>query len=98
MRAIPHIRLASVHEIPVLGQGTASMGRDVRSRKREIAALNVGIDLGMRLIDTAERYSAGESEHLIGEAIASRRHEVFLVSKVSPENATHRETISACES
>src|SRR5207249_4028799 len=61
------------------------------------AALRLGIDLGMNLIDTAEMYGDGGAEKLVGAAIADRRDEVFLVSKVLPEHATRRGTIQACE-
>jgi len=63
----------------------------------EITALRLGLDLGMTLIDTAEMYGEGAAEELIGEAIAGRRDEVFLVSKVYPHNATLRGTPAACE-
>jgi diketogulonate reductase-like aldo/keto reductase len=73
------------------------MGEKPRHRKEEIAALRLGLDLGMTLIDTAEMYGDGAAEELIAEAIAGRRHEVFIVSKVLPQNATRRGTIAACE-
>jgi diketogulonate reductase-like aldo/keto reductase len=73
------------------------MAEDARRRKDEVAALRVGIDLGMTLIDTAEMYADGGAEALVGEAIAGRRDELFLVSKVLPENATRPGTIAACE-
>jgi diketogulonate reductase-like aldo/keto reductase len=72
------------------------MGEDARRRKDEVAALRVGFDLGMTLIDTAEMYADGGAEALVGEAIAGRRDELFLVSKVLPENARPR-TVAACE-
>ena len=72
----------------MLGQGTWQMGEDRRRRADEIAALRLGLDLGMTLIDTAEMYGDGAAEELVGEAIAGRRDEVFLVSKVLPRNAT----------
>jgi diketogulonate reductase-like aldo/keto reductase len=90
-------QLPSGETVPVLGQGTWRMGDDRRKRPAEIAALRLGLDLGMTLIDTAEMYGDGLSEKLVGEAIAGRRHEVFLVSKVLPENSTERGTIAACE-
>src|SRR6202166_10416 len=62
-----------------------------------IAALRRGIDLGMTHIDTAEMYGSGEAEELVGEAIAGRRDEVFLVSKVVPEHASRSGAIAACE-
>jgi diketogulonate reductase-like aldo/keto reductase len=83
--------------MPVLGQGTWGMAEDARRRSEEIAALRLGIDLGMTLIDTAEMYASGGAESLVGEAIAGRRDEVFLVSKVLPGNATRSGTITACE-
>jgi diketogulonate reductase-like aldo/keto reductase len=89
--------LPSGATIPVLGQGTWHLGQGRHPRAEEIAALRTGIDLGMTLIDTAEMYAAGESEILIGEAIADRRDDVFLVDKVLPTNATRRGTIAACE-
>jgi diketogulonate reductase-like aldo/keto reductase len=91
------VTLPSGEKLPVLGQGTWNMG-DQRSRRAdEIAALRAGLDLGLTLIDTAEMYGNGNSEHLVGEAIAGRRDEVFLVSKVLPSNASRRKTITACE-
>jgi diketogulonate reductase-like aldo/keto reductase len=80
--------------VPVLGQGTWKMERD--DRTEAIAALRRGLDLGMTHIDTAELYGSGEVETLVGEAIAGRRDEVFLVSKVVPEHASHEGTLRAC--
>src|SRR4030081_1795234 len=90
-------RLPSGEAIPSLGQGTWGMVEDARRRKEEVAALRLGIDLGMTLIDTAEMYADGGAEVLVGEAIAGRRDELFLVSKVLPENATKSGTVTACE-
>jgi len=73
------------------------MGDRADRREQELAALRLGIDLGMTLIDTAEMYGNGASEALVGEAIAGRRDEVFLVSKVLPSNASFDGTITACE-
>jgi diketogulonate reductase-like aldo/keto reductase len=89
--------LPSGEAVPVLGQGTWYMGDDRRRRADEIAALRLGLDLGMTLIDTAEMYGNGAAEELVGDAIVGRRDEVFLVSKVLPGNATRRGTIAACE-
>jgi diketogulonate reductase-like aldo/keto reductase len=89
--------LPSGETVPILGQGTWHMAEDPRRRKDEIAALRTGIDLGLTLIDTAEMYADGEAEVLVGEAINGRRGDVFLVSKVLPENATERGTVAACE-
>lgn len=73
------------------------MGDEPHRRAEEIATLRLGLDLGMSLIDTAEMYGDGASEKLVGEAIAGRREEVFLVSKVLPSNASRNGTIAACE-
>jgi diketogulonate reductase-like aldo/keto reductase len=90
------LRLPSGRPIPVLGQGTWLMGEDPARRQAEIAALRTGLDLGMTLIDTAEMYGDGAAEKLIGDAIAGRREEVFLVSKILPQHATRRGTVEAC--
>ena len=89
--------LPSGRRIPILGQGTWRMAEDPAKRDEEIAALRLGLDLGMTLIDTAEMYGEGAAEELIGEAIAGRRDEVFLVSKVYPHNATRTGAAQACE-
>lgn len=89
--------LPSGEKIPVIGQGTWNMGDDRQRRSEELNALRLGIDLGMTLIDTAEMYGNGASEQLVGEAIAGRRNDVFLVSKVLPSNASRRGTVRACE-
>lgn len=91
------VALPSGEAIPVLGQGTWEFADDPRKRECEITSLRVGLDLGMTLIDTAEMYGDGASEELVGEAIAGRRDEVFLVSKVLPHNASLRGTVAACE-
>ncbi len=91
------VRLPSGEMISVLGQGTWGMAEDPRRREEEIAALRLGIDLGMSVVDTAETYADGGSEQLVGEAIAGHRNEVFLISKVRPENATVAGTIAACQ-
>ncbi len=83
--------------VPALGQGTWRMGEDPRQRKREIAALREGVDLGMTLIDTAEMYGDGATETLLGEALAGLRDQVFLVSKVYPQNAGRGRIEKACE-
>src|SRR5258706_10539899 len=95
--AVRTTKLPSDETVPVLGQGTWHMAEDPRRRAIEIAALRFGLDLGMTLIDTAEMYSEGAAEELVGEAIAGRRDEVFLVSKVLPHHATANGTIAACE-
>ncbi|AMO96782.1 aldo/keto reductase family protein [Collimonas fungivorans] len=83
--------------IPVLGQGTWYMGEDPARKKREIDALQLGMGLGMTLIDTAEMYADGGAEKVVGEAIRGRRDEVFVVSKVYPHNADRRGMQAACE-
>lgn len=89
--------LPSGEPVPVLGQGTWNMGEDAKRREDEIDALRCGLDHGMTLIDTAEMYGDGAAEELVGEAMRGRRDEVFLVSKVLPNNASRRGTIAACE-
>src|SRR6058998_3009728 len=96
-RPIPRVALPSRATMPALGMGTWRMGERARERAREVAALRLGIDLGMALIDSAEMYADGGAEELVGEAIAGRRDEVFLVSKVLPHHATLHGTIAACE-
>lgn len=83
-------------EMPRLGQGTWHMGEDRSRRAAEIAALRLGLDLGMTLIDTAEMYAEGGAEEVVGDAIAGRRDEVFLVSKVYPHNASRAGVAAAC--
>lgn len=80
--------------VPVIGQGTWQMERDPAAA---VAALRRGIELGMTHIDTAEMYGSGRVEEIVAEAIAGRREEVFLVSKVLPEHATRKGVIAACE-
>ena len=82
--------------MPVLGQGTWRMGEDRSRHELEVAALRLGLDLGMNLIDTAEMYGEGGAEEVVAEAIADRRDEVFVVSKVYPHNATRRGALEAC--
>ena len=84
-------------DVPVIGQGTWYIEGSRDKERRSIEALRTGLDLGMTHIDTAEMYGNGRAEELVGEAIAGRRNEVFLVSKVLPSNASRRGTIEACE-
>ena len=79
----------------MVGQGTWYIER--AERKTAVAALRKGLDFGMTHIDTAEMYGSGRAEEVVGEAIAGRRDEVFLVSKVLPQNASRRGTVGACE-
>jgi diketogulonate reductase-like aldo/keto reductase len=96
MEATRTIVLPSGEHIPTLGQGTWHMAENPLNRTNEINALRFGIDLGMSLIDTAEMYADGGAERLVGEAIKGRRDEIFLVSKVLPQNATRQGTVAAC--
>jgi diketogulonate reductase-like aldo/keto reductase len=82
-------------DVPVIGQGTWYI--ESGDRAAAIAALRLGLDLGMTHVDTAEMYGSGEVEEIVGEAIAGRRDEVFLVSKVLPEHASRSGAIAACE-
>lgn len=88
--------LPSGRAIPVFGQGTWLMGEIASKRKAELAALETGLNLGLTLIDTAEMYGDGAAEELVGQAIESRRKEVYLVSKVLPNHATRQGVIDAC--
>jgi len=81
--------------VAAIGQGTWNMERD--DRPGAITALRKGMDLGMTHVDTAEMYGSGKVEELVGEALDGRRHEVFLVSKVLPQNASYEGTLRACE-
>lgn len=91
------VTLPNGETVPALGQGTWKMGEQRGRRPEEVRALQLGLDLGMTLIDTAEMYANGVAEEITGEAIAGRRDEVFLVSKVLPSNASRSGTIAACE-
>lgn len=84
-------------KVPVLGLGTWMMGERARDAAAETAALKLGLDLGMSLIDTAEMYGEGGAEEIVRQAISGRRDQVFLVSKVLPQNASRKETVRACE-
>jgi diketogulonate reductase-like aldo/keto reductase len=90
--------------VPSLGLGTWRMGESAARRKREIAAVRAGIEMGWRVIDTAEMYGEGGAEEVVGEAVgaalragAVTRDELFVVSKVYPQNASARGTVAACE-
>jgi diketogulonate reductase-like aldo/keto reductase len=94
---IPTVTLPSGRSVPVIGQGTWMMGERRERFAGEVAALRLGIEFGMTLIDTAEMYASGGAEKVVAEAIAGRRDAVFLVSKVLPSNASRAATIRACE-
>jgi diketogulonate reductase-like aldo/keto reductase len=91
------VALPGGERVPAFGQGAWNIGDDPAARAEEIATLRLGLDLGATLIDTAEMYGDGRSEELIAEAIAGRRDEVFLVSKVYPQNASLKAAAAACE-
>jgi len=91
------LKLPMGDEIPVLGLGTWKMGESRAKRADEVKALQLCIELGMNLIDTAEMYADGTSEEVVGEAIAGRRKEVFIVTKVLPSNASRKGVVAAGE-
>jgi len=95
--AMPKVTFADGARVPALGLGTWKMGEHRRTHAREVAALREGIELGMTLVDTAEMYGDGGAEKIVGEAIAGRRDDVFVVSKVYPHNAGARAAVAACE-
>jgi len=85
----------TARDVAAIGQGTWCMERD--SRPAALNALRQGLDLGLTHIDTAEMYGSGAAEEITAEAIGARRDEVFLVSKVLPQNASRKGTVAACE-
>jgi diketogulonate reductase-like aldo/keto reductase len=91
------VRLPSGEPVPVLGQGTWHLAEVPARWRDEVAALRLGIELGMTVIDTAEMYAEGRAEELVGEAVADRRDQVFLCSKVLPRNATRAGMARSCE-
>jgi diketogulonate reductase-like aldo/keto reductase len=97
MSALRKLKLPDGEQVPVLGQGTWKMGESRSKRKDEVAALRLGLDLGMTLIDTAEMYAEGGAEEVVAEAIKGRRREVFIVTKVYPHNASRAGMQAACE-
>ncbi len=94
---IAQIRLPDGTMVAQLGQGTWRMGEKGGRRSDEAAALRLGIELGMTLLDTAEMYADGGAEEVVADAIAGQRDRVFVVSKVYPQNATSAGTAAACE-
>lgn len=97
MSAIRKVALPDGEQVPALGQGTWKMGESRSRHKDEVAALRLGLDLGMTLIDTAEMYADGGAEEVVAEAAKGRRREVFIVSKVYPHNASRTGMRAACE-
>jgi len=91
------VTLPDGERVPVLGQGTWRMGEHKRAHADEVAALRLGIELGMTLIDTAEMYGEGGAEKVVADAIEDQRDRVFVVSKVYPHNASRSELPKACE-
>ena len=84
-------------DVSVIGQGTWGMGDRPDAEKAEVAALRLGIELGMTHIDTAEMYADGGAERVVARAIRGRRDDVFVATKVLPQNASYAGTIAACE-
>jgi len=95
--SLPFVTLRDGARVPALGFGTWRMGESARRRAAEVAAVRLAVDLGMTLVDTAEMYGDGEAEAIVGDALAGRRDEVFLVSKVYPHNAGAKSAVAACE-
>lgn len=94
------VALPGGETVPALGIGTWRMGESARSRRAEVDAVRFALEIGYRLIDSAEMYGEGGAEEVVGEALAAgpvRRDQVFLVSKVYPHNASRTGTIAACE-
>src|SRR5947199_1167976 len=91
------VTLPDGERVPVLGQGTWRMGENTRAHKDEVAALRLGIELGMTLIDTAEMYGEGGAEKVGDEAIEDQRDRVFVVTKVYPHIASRIELPKACD-
>jgi len=91
------VTLPSGETVPALGLGTWKMGEHARTRAAEVAAVRAALDIGYRLIDTAEMYGEGGAEEVVGAAISGRRDDVFIVSKVYPHNASRKGAIAACE-
>jgi diketogulonate reductase-like aldo/keto reductase len=92
-----HLSLPDGEKVPVLGLGTWGMGEAGTRGADVVAALRLGLDLGMTLIDSAEMYGEGGAEEVVGKAIAGRRDAVFLVSKLYPHNASRQGAVAACE-
>jgi diketogulonate reductase-like aldo/keto reductase len=92
-----HVTLRSGERVPALGQGTWHMGENRSHAAEEAAALRLGIDLGMTLIDTAEMYGGGGAEEVVARAANGLRDSLFIVSKVYPHNASRAGVVAACE-
>ncbi|GBR01257.1 aldo/keto reductase [Acetobacter oeni] len=90
------VKLRNGTEVPALGMGTWNMGDNAARRSEELESLRTGIELGLRVIDTAEMYGNGRSENVVGEAISGIRDKVFLVTKVLPSNGSRKGVAQAC--
>src|SRR5438105_4560176 len=91
------VTLKTGEKVPVLGLGTWRMGERKSERAAELKAVKLGLELGIRLIDTAEMYGEGVAEEIVGEAMGALRDDIYLVSKVYPHNASRRGAVAACE-
>ena len=91
------VSLSDGDRVPALDQGTWRMGEKKSARRDEVAALRLGIELGMTLIDTAEMYGEGGAEEVVADAIKGQRERVFIVTKVYPHHASRSELPKACE-
>ena len=94
---LPMVTLPGGERVPALGQGTWHMGEARRRVAEEAAAVRLGIELGMTLIDTAEMYGDGRAEEMVAQAAEGLRDELFIVSKVYPHNASRAGVVAACE-
>lgn len=95
--SLPQVTLPNGEQVPAFGQGTWHMGEDRRRAAEEAAALRLGIELGLTLIDTAEMYGSGRAEDIVAEASKGLRDQLFIVSKVLPNNASRNGVVEACE-
>src|SRR3954451_926677 len=95
--SLPQVTLPNGERVPAFGQGTWHMGDDRRRAAKEVAALKLGIDLGMTLSDTAEMYGSGGAEEVVARAADGLRDSLFIVSKVYPHNASRAGVVAACE-
>jgi diketogulonate reductase-like aldo/keto reductase len=91
------VTLPGGEQVPAVGLGTWRMGDSAATRKAEADAVRAAIDAGLTLIDTAEMYGEGGAEEVVGDAVAGRRDDVFIVSKVYPHNAGRNAAVTACE-
>ena len=94
---LPMVTLPGGERVPALGQGTWHMGENRRRIAEEAAAVRLGIELGMTLMDTAEMYGNGGAEEMVAQAAEGQRDDLFIVSKVYPHNASRAGVLAACE-